>query len=411
MKVLVVTQYFPPEVGAAQTRLGALARYLDARGDDVEVVTAMPNYPTGRIFEGFRNRLSSSTVEGRAIRIRRVWVYAAVGTGVKRLLNYLSFSVTCVLGLVRARRPDVLFIESPPLFVTVPTVMFGRLRGVRLVVLNVADLWPDAAVEVGALGSGRILDLAHALARWAYRRADVISTVTPVLRDEMILTKDIPAEKVVLLENGADTQLLRPDAGDESLRQDLDLPAGPFLVYAGTMGLAHGIDALLDAMSMLRAEPGSPYLLMIGAGSDRPRLEARARDLGLDNVVFRDAIPIERLAGLLPLAEAGVVTLADIHITEHTRPAKLFPLMAAGLPVIHAGGGQGATDLLDAQGGVAIPNAADAIAEAIRHLHGDPTLRHQLGANGRRAVVERWSWDAQISGWYEAVVARLAASP
>ena len=409
MKVLIVTQYFPPEVGAAQTRLGALARHLAERGDDVEVITAMPNYPTGRIFDGYRGRLLSSSIEG-GVRLRRVWVYAAVGTGVMRLMNYLSFSVTCVLGLLGAPRPDVLFIESPPLFVTLPTMLFARIRRVRLTVLNVADLWPDAAVDVGALEPGRLLDVAHALERWAYRRAGLISTVTPVLRDELIATKDIPSEKVVLLENGADTGLFGPDAGDPSLSEELELPPGPFLIYAGTMGLAHGIDPLIDAMAGLRSEAGSPFLLMIGAGSDRSRLEGRVRELGLENVLFRDAIPIERLARLLPLAEAGIVTLADIHISEHTRPAKLFPLMAAGLPVIHAGAGQGATDLVAAGGGLAIANRAEAIAAAIRQLHADPDLRRRLGANGRTAVVERWSWDAQIGVWYEAVMQRLASS-
>lgn len=403
MRLLVLTQYYAPEVGAAQTRLGALARQLVLRGDEVEVITALPNYPKGRTFEGYRGRVvHTEMIDGATV--RRVWTYPAIGTGVRRLANYLSFVVTCVIGLLQARKPDIVFVESPPLFTAVPGIVYARLRRVP-VVLNVADMWPDAAVAVGALGEGRTLQLALALERWAYREADLVTTVTPGFHDELTGSKGVPASKIVMLANGADTDLFRPDAGDEQMREQLDLPDGPFLVYPGTMGLAHGLDGLVEAMAMLRDDEDAPFLLMIGAGTDRARIEARVTELGLRNVVFRDAIPVRDLARLLPLAEAAVVTLSNIPFFEHTRPAKLFPLMAAGLPVIHAGGGQGARDVDEAQGGLVIPNRGPAIAEAIRTLHADPVLREKLGAAGRATVESKWSWRTQIGGWYDAVSA------
>jgi colanic acid biosynthesis glycosyl transferase WcaI len=150
-RLVVLTQYFAPEVGAAQTRLSAVVAELVRRGVNVDVVTAMPNYPQGRIHEGYRRKLY--TKEHRAgATVRRVWVYAAQGAGAKRLVNYASFAAACTVGLAATRKPTHVFIESPPLTTAVAGLLYARMRRATAI-LNVADLWPDAAIEVGALNS------------------------------------------------------------------------------------------------------------------------------------------------------------------------------------------------------------------------------------------------------------------
>ncbi|MGH9702168.1 MAG: glycosyltransferase, partial [Candidatus Acidiferrales bacterium] len=141
MRILILTQYFPPETGAPQTRLAALARELVRLGHEAEVVTAMPNYPVGKIFPSYRGRFYCREAwEG--VPIHRVWVHASMGKGLGRLLNYLSFSVFSLFALSQTRRPDYIFVESPPLFAALPGILVAKLWGVEII-LNVADLWPE----------------------------------------------------------------------------------------------------------------------------------------------------------------------------------------------------------------------------------------------------------------------------
>ncbi|MCU1500249.1 MAG: glycosyl transferase group 1 [Acidimicrobiales bacterium] len=343
--------------------------------------------------------MATATEDG--VRVHRVWMLPAMGTGSRRVVSYVSFTASCALGLVRTRKPDVILIESPPLFVAVPGIVYGALRRVP-VVLNVADLWPDAAVAVGAITPGRRLRWMFALERWAYRRADLVSTVTDGVKARLI-DKSVPADKIAMLVNGVDTSMFCPDAADPAILDELALPSGPFLIYAGTMGLAHDLDPLLTAMASLTDESDMPYLLMIGGGSERDRLEQRVRDERITNVVFRKAIPPAELARLLPLAQIGVVTLADIPLNRDTRPAKLLPLMASGIPCLFAGTGEGTSVLTEHRAGLAVRNNPPEIAEALRSMAHDPAGRQEMGSAGRESAVDSWSWRAHVAPWREAV--------
>ncbi len=400
MRVLLLTQYYAPEVGAPQTRLAAVVRELRRVGDEVEVVTAVPNYPAGKIQPGYTGRIMR-TVDDGGVRIRRVWMLPAMGTGSRRLLSYFSFAAICVIGLVRTRKPDVIVIESPPLFVAVPGIIYGKIRRVPIVV-NVADLWPDAAVAVGAIAPGRRLTMMLALERWVYRKADLVSTVTDGVRKKL-QEKGVPDEKIAMLVNGVDVEMFRPDAADRTVLEEIGVSSAPFLAYAGTMGLAHDIDPLIDAMASFVDDPTMPYLLMIGGGSERDRLEARVRNEGLSNVVFRPAIAPDQLARLLPLAEIGVVTLADTPINQATRPAKLLPLMASGIPCLFAGSGEGTEVLTANNAGIAVDNDTDNIVQALRTLMADAGLRGEMGTAGRESAVNLWSWGAHVGPWRSAI--------
>lgn len=405
LTILMLTQYYSPEVGAAQTRLAAVVRELVARGHVVKVVTALPNYPNGRIADAYRGRFSvSEDIDG--VKIVRVWVYAAMGTGLRRIANYLSFMVMSVVGLWRIGRADLVVVESPPLFVAIPGLIFCRLRRIPSV-LNIADLWPDAAVAVGAISDGRVKKLMLRLECWAYDKSDVISTVTDGLVDR-IEKKGVPRSKIVMLPNGVDTNLFRPVRP----ASEPDLLAGirtPFVVYAGTMGLAHGLGPLIEAMNLLRSERERPSLVMLGSGSERPRLQSRCAELGLEDVHFFDPIPISELALLLPFALAGVVTAAEIELNETSRPAKLFPLMAAGLPVLHAGPGLGAEVVASAGAGICVANNAEALAAGLREMIMKEDARNEWGRAARAFVDPNWSWTGLVGDWLESVT-RLMTS-
>ena len=176
MKFLLLTQYFPPEIGGAQTRLRSTAVELKRLGHDVEIVTALPNYPRGKFYPGYEGRIYLRE-EFEGITVRRVWLYPAMGGGLRRMLNYASFTIMSLFGLLLSQRPDFIFVESPPLFLSIPACVAGFLWRVPFI-FNVADLWPDIVVEGGFLKQGPLIRLMRRLEQWSYRSAGYVNAVT-----------------------------------------------------------------------------------------------------------------------------------------------------------------------------------------------------------------------------------------
>jgi putative colanic acid biosynthesis glycosyltransferase WcaI len=397
MHILLFTQYFPPEVGAPQTRLDAMTKLAVAARHRVTVVTAMPSYPTDQIFDGYKRRyFMREQQDGREV--IRTWALPSLGNGYRRMASYAAFAATGLVGLLRAGRPDVLVIESPPLTTALPAVLWARARRVP-VVFNVADLWPDAAVDLGGLHPGRLLDAMYALERWTYRHARLVSTVTDGKAQQLLEVKGLPPEKLVMVPNGVDIDKFAPSAGDPGVLRAYGVAERGFVVYAGTMSLAHGLDPLIDAFVESSSDEAFPHLLFVGSGTERSRLEQRVRASGVDNIHFHDPVTPTVLAALLPLAVAGVVTMADLPINETTQPAKLPPLMSSGIPIVYAGSGTGATCVEESQGGIVVHNETRAIIEAVKTLSADRALASTMGAAGRKYAEQRWSWQGIVDNW------------
>jgi len=208
MRFLVLTQYFPPEIGAAQIRLAAVVRELVRLGHQVEVVTALPNYPGGQIYPEYHGRFYKKE-QWEGVTVHRIWVYAAKGAGIKRLLNYLSFTLTAIWGLRQAKRPDYLFVETPPLFLGITAYLVAKKWRIPFI-LNVADLWLDAVQTLGIIKGGFLLRWARKLEIGLYRRAYHISVVTEGLREILHTERQVPTQKIGFLPNGVDTQLFCP---------------------------------------------------------------------------------------------------------------------------------------------------------------------------------------------------------
>ena len=293
MRFLILTQYYPPEVGAPQVRLSAFARALMKRGHAVEVVTALPNYPEGRIFERYRRRpVMTEEIDG--VRVRRVWLHAATGSGIGRMLNYATFSATSLPGLASMPRPDVVFVESPPPTLAVTGWLMAKRWGVPMV-LNVSDLWPDSALQLGLLREGATARAMRRLEAWAYQHSTFLTAVTEGVRSALV-EKAVPAEKVLFLPNGVDTELFAPQPFDAALARELGLADQTVVLTAGTMGYGAGLDVVLDAADRLRDQPIA--FILAGAGSERDRLRRSAHERGLTNVRFVDPLPPADVARL-----------------------------------------------------------------------------------------------------------------
>lgn len=397
MRFLILSQYFSPEVGAPQTRLAAISHELTRLGHQVEVVTALPNYPVGRIFPEFRGSFYRRD-DWEGVRVHRVWLYACTGRGVKRMLNYASFAITSLYGLLRAKKPDYVFIESPPVFLSVPGFVMSRLRGVPFI-FNVSDLWPDSVRELDILQKGFLLRFAYALERWTYRRAGYVNAVTEGIRAKLVEKKGVPSHKVLFLPNGVDTKLFKPTGPDREFKQQLGLMDKKIVLYQGTQGYAHGLENVLYAARLLRGDLDI-HFLFVGDGSERRKLGKLKGDLGLQNMTFLEPVSRDELPRFFSIAECGLVSLKQSPLSADARPSKSLPIMASGKPVVYVGSGEGARVIEEAKAGVVVPfGDPPALAAALRTLVNDPTLADELGKNGRKHVEEHFQWSELVSSW------------
>ena len=399
MKFLVLTQYFAPEIGASQVRLASFCRELAQAGHSVEIVTAMPHHPVGRIFPGYENQFYRRE-DWEGIPLHRVWLYAANGSNFKRILGYGSFALTCLFGLARASKPDFIFVDSPPPFLGVPGWLAAKWWRVPLI-FNVADLWPDSVRDLGILGDGLALKFAYWLERWIYRHSDVVTAVTEGIHSTLLEAKGLPLEKVLFLPNGVDTDLFQPQPPDEIFKDNLGLAGKRVILYAGNHGYAGAVEQILYAANLLREDP-SVHFLLIGEGSEKAKLMEMAERMSLPNLTFLGQVPLESMPAFLSISEIAVITLRKSQVMAGARPAKSFVMMAAGKPIALAAEGEAARLIESAGSGLVVPfEDHEALTGAIVSLLRDPAGAAEMGRNGRKFVIENFKWSSLVRNWLE----------
>lgn len=397
MRLRILTHYFPPEVGAPQMRLSALADGLARAGHEVTVHTGFPNYPDGVIKPPYRNRpLRIEQVDG--VRVMRSWVYPAPNRGFgRRLANHASLATAALAAAPLGGRADVLLVETPPLLLAGAAIAYARVKRARLV-LNVADLWPDSAVEMGTLSSPRAIAAAQRLERAAYREAAAIACPTEGIF-AALRARPESTEKAALMRPAVDLARFAPGAAADG---------GPLRVlYAGTVGLAHGVGTLLDAAEAVASDGvtarsnGTPLDVTIaGDGAEAPALRARLANGGPAGVRMLGAVPAERIPSLYAESEAAVVMLRDLPIFEGALPTKMLEAMAAGRPVVLAARGEAARLVEREECGVVVaPEDPRALAAALSALAADPGRRAAMGAAGRRAAERDFGREAWLRRW------------
>jgi glycosyltransferase involved in cell wall biosynthesis len=411
VKLRILTHYYPPEVGAPQVRLAALAQGLARSGVEVTVHTGFPHYPDGVIKPPYRNRpLQVEELDG--VRVMRSWVYAAPNQGFgRRLANHASLATAALAAAPSGGRADVLLVETPPLLLAGAAIAYARAKRARLV-LNVADLWPDSAVEMGTLSSPRAIAAAQRLERGAYREAAAIACPTEGIFATLRQRPESSA-KAALMRPAVDLVRFDPAASDIDPSRVWSMSdasrARPLRVlYAGTVGLAHGLGTLLDAAEELedRSDATRLAVTIAGDGAEAPALRARLAADGPAGVRMLGAVPAERIPALYAESDVAVVMLRDLPIFEGALPTKLLEAMAAGRPVVLAARGEAAR-LVEAEGcGIVVaPEDSAALAAAIAALAADPARRAAMGAAGRDAAERSFGREAWLSRWHELLAA------
>lgn len=387
MRVLVVCHYAAPEIGAPQARWSEMARAWVTSGHDVELLTGMPNHPTGVVHEGYRRRLRiHEEIDG--VSVRRCWLYATANEGiVKKTLGHLSFMVTGMLLWWRAlAKPDVVVVSSPTFFSILTAWVLAKRWRVPLVV-EVRDLWPGIFVDLGVLKQKQLIWLLERLELAAYRAAATVVVVTEGFKEDLV-RRGVPAGKVAVITNGVDLERFAPGPANPGVRRRLGaIDDDTLVVYIGAHGISHGLGAVLDAAR--RFEPGV-RLALVGEGADKAALVARAEAEGLKNVTFVDGVPRDDVADILRSADVLLVPLRAIPLFETFIPSKMFEFLAVEGCVVGSVSGEAASILKAAGATVVAPEDADALAAAINELAVDRGRRDDHGRAGRAYVEQHY---------------------
>ena len=380
MKILFLSENFPPESNAAATRVYERAVYWANWGHEVTVITSAPNFPEGKLFDGYANNWrQTETMDG--IRVVRVKTFIAANRGVAhRTLDFLSFMVTGFLAGLSQVRPDVIAATSPQFFAAVAGWAIGAVRRIPFV-FELGDLWPASITAVGAMKKSFALSMVEKLELFLYRKSAAIAALTSSFKEDL-MSRGIPGNKIAVVINGVDLSRYAPRERDQDLAAQYDL-TGKFVVgYVGTHGMAHALGNVLDTAEILKntgeemARKNIRFLLA-GAGAERDMLVAEAKRRGLVNVIFMERQPKEKMPAVWSLCDIALVHLKDTPVFAGVIPSKIFEAEAMGLPVLLAAPKGEASEIVakDKSGLHVAAENPKALLKAVMDLYTDESKR------------------------------------
>jgi glycosyltransferase involved in cell wall biosynthesis len=389
MHILFLSDNFPPEVNAPASRTFEHCREWVKAGHQVTVITCAPNFPKGKIFAGYHNRIwQSEDIEG--IRVIRVWSYITRNEGfAKRILDYLSFMVTAFLASLFIRRVDVIVGTSPQFFTACAAFAVGTVKR-RPWIFELRDIWPESIRAVGAIKKEWLLDLLERLELFLYRKATAVVPVTNAFKQNLV-DRGIDPAKIFVVTNGVDTSRFAPIPKDQELLADLNLNDAFVAGYVGTHGMAHGLDTVIDAAKVLANSERAARIriVMLGDGAHRQRLEKRAKGEGLNNIQFISTVPKNQVTRYWSILDASIIHLRKSELFTTVIPSKLFECMAMAIPVLHGVEGESAEIVIKYEIGLVFePGNHLALVERLLVLHEDWEVRERLSRNGPFAALQ-----------------------
>ena len=404
MKILYLSQYFPPEMGAPSARASELSRHWVRAGHDVTVLTGFPNHPTGVVPPEYRAKLRRLVTSERfdGAKVVRTWLLPFPNRkAYERMLNYSSFCLSAASTGIFLEQPDVLIASSPQLLVALSGWWLARCKKTRFV-FEVRDLWPEslAAVGMGNANSALHRSLAR-IAGFLYRQSDRIVVVTSAFEEYLVNRWNVPREKISVVENGVETDLFSPQ-NSEQLRTNLGIQDRFVVSYVGTMGIAHGLDTLIEAAERLQKTAPEVLFLLIGEGADKQRLTNIADVRGLRNILFLDQQIRSKVPAFISASDASLVLLKKTELFKTVIPTKMLEFMSCARPLILGVDGQARDIMEHARAGIFVePENADQLVNAIVSLKRNRELREELGKNGRRYILQNFSREKTASTYIE----------
>ncbi len=383
MHILFLSDNFPPEVNAPASRTFEHCREWVKAGHKVTLITCAPNFPKGKVFDGYRNRLwQSENVDG--IRVIRVWSYIAANDGfAKRILDYVSYMVTAILASLFVRKIDIIVGTSPQFFTAGAAYVVSLLKR-RPWVFELRDIWPASIRAVGAMKQSRVLDFLEKVELFLYRKSTAIISVTNTFRDEL-MERGINGNKIFIVTNGVDASRFSPCAKDAELVDQLGLKDKFVAGYIGTHGMAHALETVLDAAALLaREQDGDQYrILLLGDGARKAELKTRAAQESLSNVIFVDSVSKDQVVRYWSILDVSIIHLKKSELFTKVIPSKLFECMAMAVPVLHGVQGESAKIVEDEDVGIPFePENAAALVSGLKRMKDDTEMYAQITENG-----------------------------
>ena len=393
MKILILTQYFPPEVGAPQNRLYELAVRLQQKGAEISVLTAMPNYPQMEVHTAYTGKFYHYE-EMNGLHVHRSWIYVSRSKGIfKRLLNYFSFVKTSFwVGWFKLGKFDYILCESPPLFLGITAYLLKKMKGAKLI-FNVSDLWPESAEKLGLVTNKFFLRSATKLEEFLYRKADLITGQTQGIVKN--ISDRFPDKKVYWLPNGVDLNYYKAGAIESSWRVDNNFNGDDFiLLYAGIIGHAQGLEVIIHAAQKLK-EHSKIKFIVLGSGPEKEILQKLKETLKTENVFFFDAVTKKEMPPIVSTIDVAVIPLKRLDLFKGAIPSKIFENLAMKKPILLGVEGE-AKELFIDEGncGLAfIPEDAADLADNVLKLYTNRDTLKQLGENGFNYVERKFTRD------------------
>jgi glycosyltransferase involved in cell wall biosynthesis len=391
MKILYISQYYPPETPAPAARASELAALWAAAGQDVMVLTGFPNHPTGKVHPQYRTKLWRlfTTDDSHGVRVRRTWLMPLPNRkSWQRMLNYGSFFVSAAVRGIFLPKPEVLIATSPQLLVGLAGCIVAKWQRVPFV-FEVRDLWPESLEAVGAGSSNSVLvKILKRVAGLLYRNAAHIVVVTVPFKDHLQKHWGIPDKKISVIVNGVDHRTFFPQPKAQEVLREFGLE-GKFVVgYFGTIGNAHGIETLVQAAQIVAAVDPRIVFFVVGEGADKEMLYEMIERNNLTNIRMFPGQLRHRMPAIIAASDVCLVLLKNAELFKTVIPTKMLEFMSCGRPVIAAVAGEAARVVENAGAGICVPPGdSTAVAQAIFSLAGDAIERQQLAENGRKFIV------------------------
>ncbi len=390
MRIVVISHFFPPEIGAPSARLYEMARHWVELGNEVHVVTCFPNHPTGVIPNEYKGmKYMHEVMDG--IHVHRNYVYATPNKGfIKKTLGHISFMFSSILlSMRKIKKPDVI-ITSSPTFFSIFSGYWYSLRKKAPFVLEIRDLWPAAMIELGVMKKGLITNILEKVELFFYRKSKRLIMVTKSFK-ENVINRGIDSNKVHVITNGVNQDFFYPKEKSEKIINNYGLKDKFVISYVGAHGISQNLSTILKVAKALDKEQGIQFLF-IGEGAEKDKLKQIASEQEINNVTFIDAQPKEKIPEIYNTSDISLIPLKNIELFKTFIPSKMFEIMACGVPIVASLEGEAADILNESQAAEVVnPDNPEEIMQAILKLKNDKVLLERLKNNGPAFVEKNYS--------------------
>ncbi len=392
MHILIVHQYYLHKDDAGGSRWNQFAKFWASKGHQITVLSGMVHYATGKKHPEYKGKFIVNEREAPNITVKRCHVSEAYNKSfIGRAWAYFSFTVSSTLAGLFVGNPDVIICTSPPLTVGMTGAVLAKIKRIPLV-FEVRDLWPESAIDTGVLANRWIIKLSYWMERVSYRSASWINVLTPAFEEALIRRKGVSKEKISMIPNAADLDIIKPGPRDNWVRQKHNLGDKFVVIYVGAHGVANALMQLIDAGKILTERAPDVQIMLVGDGMEKQKLQEMARLSNLNNMTFVDSVPKHQISDYINASDVCTAVLKKVDTFKTVYPNKVFDYMAAAKPIILGIDGVARKLIENARAGLFVePENPQAFAEAVVALKNNPELMKSCSRNGLTYVMENFS--------------------